>query len=41
MRSNSDEGIQRMRRRLEEYVAGTATAHGCTAQVLGFRLRVL
>ncbi|KAI3426500.1 hypothetical protein D9Q98_008865 [Chlorella vulgaris] len=33
MRSNTDQGMQRLRRRLEELVAATAAAHGCTAEV--------
>jgi hypothetical protein len=35
MRSNTDQGMQRLRRRLEELVAATAAAHGCTAEVGG------
>ena len=33
MRSNSDEGMQRLRRRFELLVASTAAAHGCTADI--------
>jgi metal-dependent amidase/aminoacylase/carboxypeptidase family protein len=33
MRANSDEGMQLLRRRFEAVVAGTAAAHGCTAEV--------
>lgn len=33
VRSNSDEGMQRLRRRVDEIVAGVAAAHGCTAEV--------
>ncbi|PSC67739.1 IAA-amino acid hydrolase ILR1-like 3 [Micractinium conductrix] len=33
VRSNNDEGMARLRRRLEETVAGVAAAHGCTSEV--------
>lgn len=33
LRSTSDEGIQRLRRRVEEVAAGTAAAYGCMAEV--------
>ena len=33
MRSTSDEGMQRLRKRFEEAVQGIAVAHGCSAEV--------
>ncbi|KAL4436591.1 hypothetical protein ABPG75_003730 [Micractinium tetrahymenae] len=33
VRANSDEGMSRLRRRVEEALAGVAAAHGCTVEV--------